>query len=303
MRLEALLVEAFAAAPCQGNGAAVVRMEEPLDDGRLQALARSLNQSETAFLLACGDDWLLRWFTPTCEVALCGHATLAALLALGHWGALQPGQSLDLLSRSGRLPVQLDSSRHDVGTIALPSPGLQAAAVPSARRQLLRAALGEAPLAYWTSSLGYRVVLLPAGAPLEQLQLPLQELAPEERSGLVLMQALAAGPHPQVLGCSADYQLRFFAPDLGIAEDPVTGSAHALVAPYWQNQLGRDRVTGWQCSPRPGGMLCESASSGKIRLTGSGHLLWNGSLHLPGFSSASAASAEQASAAWGALRS
>jgi len=82
--LPALLVEAFAAGPCSGNGAAVVLLDQPLGDGWLQGIARSLNQSETAFLLQQQGQWCLRWFTPTCEVPLCGHGTLAALLALGH---------------------------------------------------------------------------------------------------------------------------------------------------------------------------------------------------------------------------
>lgn len=301
MKLPALLVEAFAEAPCQGNGAAVVRLEQPLEEQQLQALARSLNQSETAFLVRQGPHWLLRWFTPTCEVPLCGHATLAALLALGHWGELEPGQGLDLLSRSGPLPVRLDPTLAGAGSIELPSPGLQPMATPAACRQLLQRALGAEPLAYWSSALGYRVALLPTSASLEPLQLPLEQLPAEERAGLVLMQALGAERRPHVLGHSADYQLRFFAPDLGIPEDPVTGSAHALVAPYWQANLGRDRVTGWQCSPRPGGMLCETASSGMIRLSGSGHLLWNGSLHLSGFCSTSPASDARASDAWAAL--
>lgn len=301
MNLPALLVEAFAEAPCQGNGAAVVRLEQPLADRQLQALARSLNQSETAFLLRRGAHWLLRWFTPTCEVPLCGHATLAALLALGHWGELEPGQGLELLSRSGPLPVRLDPSRAGVGSIELPSPGLQPMAPPPACRQLLQQTLAAEPLAYWSTALGYRVALLPESAGLEPLQLPLEHLPAEERAGLVLMQGLGTQRRHEVLGHTADYQLRFFAPDLGIPEDPVTGSAHALVAPYWQAQLGRDRVAGWQCSPRPGGMLCETASSGMIRLSGSGHLLWNGSLHLPGFCSGSPESDAPASASWAAL--
>jgi predicted PhzF superfamily epimerase YddE/YHI9 len=89
---------------------------------------------------------------------------------------------------------------------------------------------------------------------------------------------VSAKASPEVAGLRADYQLRFFAPGLGIDEDPVTGSAHALVAPHWMERLGRERVVGWQCSDRPGGMVCEAASSGMIRLTGSGHLLWEGML-------------------------
>lgn len=293
MRRPALLVEAFAEQPCQGNGAAVVWLDQPLADHQLQAIARSLNQSETAFLLpwqAQGqeDRWVLRWFTPSCEVPLCGHATLAALLALGHWGLLAPGVDLDLWSRSGPLRVRLDPSRAGTGAIVLPSSGLKPVQAPPAIVELLQESLGEGPQRYWDSPLGYRVALLALQAPLEALQLPLSRLPSAEQQGLVLMQPLAGEQRPQVMGQQADYQLRFFAPGLGIAEDPVTGSAHALVAPFWQEQLGRSEVVGWQCSARPGGMACEAASSGMIRLSGSGHLLWDGTLNLPGFEAGSA---------------
>ena len=106
--LPALLVEAFAERPCSGNGAAVVLLLQPLDAAVLQAVAASLQQSETAYLLRIGTNWLLRWFTPICEVELCGHATLAATLALGHWGVLEPGTHLALHSRSGPLTVALE---------------------------------------------------------------------------------------------------------------------------------------------------------------------------------------------------
>jgi hypothetical protein len=88
----------------------------------------------------------------------------------------------------------------------------------------------------------------------------------------------AAAGQVNVNGLTPDYQLRFFAPGLGIDEDPVTGSAHALVAPYWLERTGRRQVVGWQPSPRPGGMVVRAASSGMIQLLGSGHLLWDGRL-------------------------
>lgn len=282
MTLPALLVEAFAERPCEGNGAAVVLLDQPLGDAALQALARSLNQSETAFLLQREEQWLLRWFTPSCEVPLCGHATLAALLALGHWQRLLPGERLQLHTRSGPLPVRLDERQPGLGELELPSAGLREAAMPAGLAPLLAELLGETPGQCWSSALNYWVVPLSDAAPLEQLQLPLERLPPEVRGGLVLMQALQRQEAPRVGGRQADYQLRFFAPGLGIPEDPVTGSAHALVAPYWQERLGRPSVVGWQCSHRPGGMRCEAASSGMIRLVGSGHLLWNGSLDIRG---------------------
>lgn len=298
MKLAALLVEAFAERPCQGNGAAVVKLKQPLADAELQAIARSLNQSETAFLLNHNQQWLLRWFTPTCEVPLCGHATLAALLALGHWGHLAPGDHLRLTSRSGPLPVSLDADHPGTGTIVLPSAGLQPLEPPQDVLELLEALLGESPQAYWTSALGYRVALLSASAPLEHLVLDPGRLPTAEGRGWILMQPMEGERRPSVMGHHADYQLRFFAPGLGIPEDPVTGSAHALVAPYWLERLKRDHVVGWQCSSRPGGMVCEAASSGMIRLSGSGHLLWDGSLHLPGFGSCPETCETRAASNW-----
>jgi len=282
--LPAVLVEAFGNGPCTGNGAAVVLLEEPAPAGWMQAVARSLAQSETAFLLPAAEGWLLRWFTPACEVPLCGHATLAALLALGHWRRLEGGTMIRLKTRSGALDVSLDPQRPGWGSLLLPGGGLQPAKAPERLLAWLsRQGLGS-PGGFWSSDLGYFVVLLDPAAPLAALPRPASDLPAEVHSGLVLMQALAppsagSGPSGPRLGdWPADYQLRFFAPGLGIEEDPVTGSAHALVAPWWQQRLGRSRVVGWQCSDRPGGMVCEAASSGMIRLFGSGHLLWDGRL-------------------------
>lgn len=283
----AVLVEAFAAGPCRGNGAAVVLLDQPLGDGGLQAIARSLNQSETAFLLRQQDRWCLRWFTPTCEVPLCGHATLAALLALGHWQLLEAGQPVSLWTRSGPLAVRLElpggPNQPASGSVVLPSAGLLPAEPTPPLIRLLQGRLGVKPTDYWGSSLGYRIALLPPEAPLAAMASVASELQGPDRMGLVLMQSLEGlvqDPPPSVLGQRADYQLRFFAPGLGIEEDPVTGSAHALVAPFWLDQLKRASVVGWQCSPRPGGMVLETASSGMIRLSGTGHLLWNGTLHV-----------------------
>jgi PhzF family phenazine biosynthesis protein len=283
MSLAALHVEAFSAIPGAGNGAAVVRLQAAADDGWLQAVAASLRQSETAFLLGDGERWRLRWFTPSCEVPLCGHATLAALLALGHWGLVVPDQPLELHTRSGALPVRLlappAGDRPGFGAITLPAGSLQAAAVPASLEALLQRRLATPAEGFWHSTLGYAVVLLPPTADLANLAGLAMELPAALAHGLVAMQPLAAGgAAPQVAGEPADYQLRFFAPGLGIPEDPVTGSAHALVAPWWMERLGRSRVVGWQCSDRPGGMVCEAASSATIRLIGSGCLLWHGTL-------------------------
>ena len=283
--MKAVLIEAFTERACAGNGASVVLLDQPRSDAWLQAVAGSLRQSETAFLLRQDGEWLLRWFTPSCEVPLCGHATLAALLALGHWQRLAPGDSVRFHTLSGPLEARLEADSIRRGSIDLPSGGLLPEEAPADLRTLLqRRELGP-PLQFWTSALGYSVVLLDSEAPLEALEPIAAELEDPLARGLVLMKAhsplpSAAGAVPGTVGgLPVDYQLRFFAPGLGIAEDPVTGSAHALVAPWWQGRLGRNRVVGWQCSDRPGGVVCEGLPSGKIRLFGSGHLLWDGTLN------------------------
>ncbi|MEB3318572.1 MAG: PhzF family phenazine biosynthesis protein [Cyanobacteriota bacterium] len=285
--LPAVLVEAFSETPLGGNGAAVILLRDAAPAAWMQRVAGSLKQSETAFLLPRGEGWCLRWFTPRQEVPLCGHATLAALLALGHWRQLPPGGRTVFHTRSGLLAVQLlppseGLPSSSLGQLALPRFALEPLPSPEELLVVLREGLRLAPEACWRSSLGYQVVLLPPAAPLAELRGVAEGLPESSRNGLVLMQALPATGEdvPRVAGQRAEYQLRFFAPGLGIDEDPVTGSAHALVAPYWMERLQRPRVVGWQCSDRPGGMVCEAGSSGMIRLTGSGHLLWEGTLRV-----------------------
>jgi PhzF family phenazine biosynthesis protein len=298
--LPAVLIEAFGAGPCCGNGATVVRLEAPAPAPWMGAIAASLRQSETAFVLPVPGTrtWLLRWFTPSTEVRLCGHATLGALLALCHWGDLHPGEALGFRTRSGVLPVRLLETGR--GQLDLPTAELVPTSVPEPLGRLLLQRLGHTPEAYWTSALGYTVALVAAAAPLAAMASLAQELQGDDRQGLVLMQPVGGPGGPVVAAEAADYQLRFFAPGLGIDEDPVTGSAHALVAPYWQKRLQRSRVIGWQCSDRPGGMVCESAPSGMIRLTGTGHLLWDGTLNvsLPPWPEGSIYTGDDGEVAW-----
>ena len=278
-RCPALLIEAFSPGPLQGNGAAVVLLEQPATAAWMQGLANSLRQSETAFLWRSPDGpWSLRWFTPSTEVPLCGHATLAATLGLHHWRLLQPGASLRLATRSGGLAVRVEEGPQPLVGLTLPGGGLIPEPQPPAYLQDL---LGARPLAYWSSGLGYRVLSMPASFPLAALQLDTSKLQGADRQGLVLMQE-ASDDTPALGNQPCDYQLRFFAPGLGIDEDPVTGSAHALVAPWWMERLQRPVVRGWQASSRRGGMLCEAASPGFVRLSGTGHLLWDGQIHAPG---------------------
>ena len=260
MTLPVVAVDAFSAEPLGGNGATVVWLEQPADRQWMQQMAAAFNQSETAFLWRHGGQWYLRWFTPSCEVDLCGHATLAATLALHHWKQLPIHSPQHLQTRSGPLRIELQSPIS--AAIDLPSDGLK----PRGKDPWMAP---FQPLQQWTSDLGYGVLLLEPTADLKQLNPDDPCWASSVEKAWVLMQR-CSGP--------SDYQLRFFAPGLGLREDPVTGSAHALVAPWWCEQLCQSSVRGWQPSHRPGGLCCEPLSSGMIRLTGDGVILWDGDL-------------------------
>jgi len=261
MTLRVAAVDAFTTQPLGGNGAAVVLLEQPAEDRWMQQLAAEFNQSETAFLWNNRGHWFLRWFTPSCEVDLCGHATLAASLALHHWKQLPSGEPQQLHTRSGPLRIELKSATS--AAMDLPSAGLK----PRDQEPWMRPLQ---PLQQWTSELGYGVLLLDSSFDLQQLDPDDGRWANTTERAWVLMQQANGEP---------DYQLRFFAPGLGIREDPVTGSAHALVAPWWCEQLGQSSVAGWQPSHRPGGLCCEPLIGGMIRLSGDGVILWDGVLH------------------------
>ena len=261
-------VDAFATRPFGGNGAAVVLLSSPVTGQSLQALAAECAQSETAFLLRLQGQWLLRWLTPALEVDLCGHGTMAAARALSHWGVLTPGQRLDLHTRSGALPVeqwgagfriQLPTGRLDQ---ASPEPGLE---------QLL----GTPVQQRWTSSLRYEVALVDADLPLAALRLDQEQLRRRPCLGLVVMQA---SPPGTAEADPPDYALRFFAPQAGIPEDPVTGSAHALVAPYWFARTGRHLLKAQQLSRRGGRLRLLARGGDQVALEGETAMVWSGEL-------------------------
>ena len=264
-------VDAFTTQPFGGNGAAVVLLGGPVTGRSLQALAAECAQSETAFLLPLQGQWLLRWFTPTLEVDLCGHGTLAAARALSHWGVLAPGQPMDLHSRSGALPVE---QRREGFRVQLPTGQLHQAPLDPGLDQLL----GTPVQQRWTSSLRYEVALVDATFPLAALTLDQDELRQRPCLGLVVMQT---GPPGTAGGDCPDYALRFFAPRAGIPEDPVTGSAHALVAPYWLARTGGGLLKARQLSPRGGHLRLLQRGEDHVVLEGEAALVWSGELLAP----------------------
>lgn len=243
-------VDAFTDRPFTGNPAAVVLLEGPgfPEDAQLQRLAAELNLSETAFAHpldpddaeAGGADWALRWFTPTTEVDLCGHATLATAHVLHGDGAVRGG-SVRFRTRRGVLGAGFAASGEIV--LDFPTAPLREIEPPAEAA----AALGAAPLrAYDTGPLNYLLLELAD-------ERAVRELAPDAsalvRGGVPSLIATARAEEPDG---PYDYVSRFFAPAHGIAEDPVTGSAHTALAPLWSARLGRATLTGLQASARTG---------------------------------------------------
>jgi predicted PhzF superfamily epimerase YddE/YHI9 len=229
-------VDAFAEQPLTGNPAAVMPLDHWLDDGLMQAIAAENNLSETAFTVPSDRDdvdYDLRWFTPTSEVELCGHATLAAGHVLIHDAPLR------FATRGGMLVV---GRRDDILALDLPAPPLNEVREPEMCR-----ALGVPDLPAWSAEgcNDAAIVELADEAAVRNVRPDFAALAQVNRMAVV------TAP-----GDSEDVASRVFVPYLGINEDPVTGSAHAALAVYWARRLGRHDFTALQASKRTGVLHC-----------------------------------------------
>ncbi len=249
MELRLYQVDAFASEVFRGNPAAVMPLAEWLPDGVMQSIAAENNLSETAFLVANGPDYDLRWFTPGVEVDLCGHATLAAAFVV--FTQLEPlRESVTFHTRSGPLAVVREGARL---TMDFPARPPAACAAPEA---LLRA-LGRAP----EDVLRARDYL--AVFEREEDVLALQ---PDFRAIAALDALGVIATAPGTGG--VDFVSRFFAPAAGVPEDPVTGSAHSTLVPYWSQRLGKRKLHARQVSRRGGELFCEDHGA---RVTIAGH--------------------------------
>jgi PhzF family phenazine biosynthesis protein len=237
MNLRIVQVDAFADRPFTGNSAAVMPLAEWLPDAILQAIAMENNLSETAFTVPAGDgeaDYELRWFTPAVEVALCGHATLAS----GHVLIGERERVRFLTRKAGLLEVARDGNSY---LMSLPAYRAEPKPLPA-----VVAALGCAPRETLWHSLLYALVVLGSEEEVLALRPDFRALAAE---GDIL--TIVTAP-----GTSSDVVSRVFACGAGIDEDPVTGSAHSVLTPYWAERLGRDHFTAFQASARGGRMTC-----------------------------------------------
>lgn len=246
-------VDAFATTPFTGNPAAVCILAEPREETWMRNVAGEMNLSETAFLVRMGDTFNLRWFTPSAEVDLCGHATLAAAHVLWEDGHLAGAAEARFTTRSG----ELQARRTERG-IELNFPALFAE--PCAEPGGLLEALGlESSVAIARSRFDYLVEVAS-----EKI---VRGLTPDfGRLQRVNARGVMVTSRSEHQGY--DFVSRFFAPRVGVDEDPVTGSAHCALAPWWCSRLGRNELTGYQASPR-GGMVGVRIEGDRVALIGS----------------------------------
>jgi PhzF family phenazine biosynthesis protein len=251
-------VDAFSARPFAGNPAGVCVLPAPRPEAWMQAVAQELNLSETAFLVPREDGFHLRWFTPVSEVDLCGHATLASAHVLWEDGHLAATEEARFHTLSGIL-----TARRDGVWIELDFPAeVVSEAQPPAG---LVEALGVTPEWIGHNRLDWLIAVADEQA--------VRDVAPDfgalkrvETRG-VMVTARASSPVTPATGAPIDFVSRYFAPAFGIDEDPVTGSAHCALAPFWAARLGRDQLTGVQVSPR-GGLVRVHHRGDRVELGG-----------------------------------
>jgi PhzF family phenazine biosynthesis protein len=258
VRIPVYQVDAFASRVFSGNPAAICPLEDWLPDEQMQAIAAENNLSETAFFVRNGDGYRLRWFTPKVEVDLCGHATLAAAFVI--LTRLAPGNAVRFETKSGLLVVTRDGDLFSLDFPARP-PG-ECTVHPD-----LRAALGGRPEAI----LAARDYLVVYGSEDEVrgLEPNMEMLTRVDRFAVIVTAA----------GKDADFVSRFFAPAKGVPEDPVTGSAHCTLIPYWAKRLGKKKLHAYQVSPRGGELWCEDRGD-RVTMSGQAVQFLEGTIQL-----------------------
>jgi PhzF family phenazine biosynthesis protein len=264
MPLPIVQVDAFTASPFEGNPAAICILDAPREDNWMAAVAREMNLSETAYLTPNHEDpgsWHLRWFTPSIEVALCGHATLASAHVLWENGHLAPHDPARFHTKSGILTCTKSGSWIEMD---FPATRVQAADAPDQ----LEEAIGAKFQFTGRSKFDYLVEL--------EDESTLRALNPNHH---LLRQLPVRGIIATARASSASYDFvsRFFAPGSGIDEDPVTGSAHCALAPYWAEKLNKHEMTGYQASAR-GGIVKVRPVNDRVFLSGQAVTVLRGEL-------------------------
>ena len=254
-------IDSFTERPFAGNPAAVCLLDKSPEDSWMQAVAREMNLSETAYLLPRDGGFGLRWFTPTAEVDLCGHATLASAHFLWEQGHIAVDRPVRFLTRSGLLTAEKKGNWIEMDFPATP-------AVPDSSREVLESALGIKAGYVGRSRFDY---LVEAGCE-EAVR-----AAKPDFAALRLLNARGVIVTSRAAGSGYDFVSRFFGPAFGIDEDPVTGSAHSCLGPFWKDRLGRDNLTGFQASAR-GGFVRTRCVGDRVMISGQAVTVLRGEL-------------------------
>jgi PhzF family phenazine biosynthesis protein len=259
-----LVVDAFADRPFAGNPAGVCLLDGPADEAWMQQVAKEMRHSETAFARAVDDGFELRWFTPVVEVALCGHATLATAHALFETGRVPEDR-----------PIRFHTRKSGVLTVTAGEGGLLELDFPAAPAEEI-----EEP-ADLADALGVKIGWVGRNHQDDLLALvsdpeTVHELTPD----LEALKSIASrGVCVTAAGGRTDFVSRFFAPRVGVDEDPVTGSAHCMLAPFWAPRLGSDTLTGHQASER-GGLVRVELQGDRVILGGTAVTIIDGELRV-----------------------
>jgi PhzF family phenazine biosynthesis protein len=272
------LVDAFADGPFSGNPAGVCITFESLPSEVMQRVAMEVNQAETAFLFPAEDQfWNLRWFTPACEVDLCGHATLAASVALWRLFPEAVPETVHFRTRSGLLTATrlaaTDPSTTQRVELDFPVEIPVAAELPPFAIESL--GLTSVPLGVYRNRMDYLLELQSLDE-LLQLKPDMRKLAEIDIRGFILTTA-AKVPSPSG-DFQSDFVSRFFAPRCGVDEDPATGSAHCALFPFWKSRLDSSVLVGYQASKRGGWIECQSGGNDRVKLRGKAYCTIEGSL-------------------------
>lgn len=265
MRLEFHQVDAFTSQPFSGNPAMVYRLDAWLADGLMQQIAAEHNLAETAFLVKEGVHWHIRWFTPKAEVPLCGHATLASAHVLfDRYG--EPGVRIDFICQSGVLRVSREGARL---VLDFPVRRAESCAMQAQVEQVLGEPLQALLALPGAQGIQELLAVLPSQAAVRACTPDLAAVARLPGLGLIVTAA----------GERHDFVSRYFAPSLGIDEDPVTGSTHCILVPYWAERLGKRELSAYQCSARGGELHCRLDGE-RVMIGGRAVLVAGGRLYL-----------------------
>lgn len=259
MKIPLYQIDAFTSKVFSGNPAAVCPLQEWLDDKTMQAIAAENHLSETAFFVRQNDHYALRWFAPMVEVNLCGHATLASAFVIFNYLETHTSRVL-FHTRSG--PLTVDRERE---LMAMDFPARRAE--PCATPELLVRALGKQPKQVYRSR-DYMAVF--------EAEAEIRSLVPDMNL-LSLLDGL--GVIVTAKGDQVDFVSRFFAPKVGVPEDPVTGSAHCTLIPYWAERLGKQKLHALQLSARGGELFCENLDD-RVKIAGRAVRFFEGYLYL-----------------------